>query len=180
MYCGRVFSTLLVAALIPASAFGQLRKDTDVNMARALTQPKIAGILGLFGLHPEKFSMTHSYSLSFVSFGGKVFNQGLYLNTMRYQLTDPLSVHLQLGIAHHPLGGQLQGTSPRSEIFISRAGFEYAPTKNLKLQLEYSQQPDSYYYQLSPFLDPISRNRSWYDGKGPSKGQEKKGIKSTE
>jgi len=124
--------------------------------------------------------MTHSYSLSLGSFGGETITQGVYLNTMRYQLTDPLSVHLQLGIGHQALGGQFRNAQNTTEIFISRAGFEYKPTKNLKLQMEYSKLPGSTYYQSSPFLDPISRRRDWYDRKNQTDDQKSKGSNSAE
>ncbi len=160
----KAFSLLTLAvALTPALCFAQLKRDAKVDMATALTAPKLENLLGLAGLDPNKFSMSHSYSLSFSSYGGNSFNQGLYLNTMQYQLFDPLTVHLQLGVAHQPFGNQLQGGSFKNELFISSAGFEYKPNRNLTLQLEYSRQPASFFYHNSPFRDPISRNRVWYD-----------------
>jgi len=40
MYWKRVFSTLLVASLVPAVGFGQFKKDKEVDIAQALMQPK--------------------------------------------------------------------------------------------------------------------------------------------
>ncbi len=88
---------LIVCLLIlPTLAFGQLKQDGKINMAQALTKPKT--LVGLIGLDPNKFSMSHSYSLSFTSFGGQSYNQGLYLNTMMYQLSNPIKMYFQFGI----------------------------------------------------------------------------------
>jgi len=151
----------LLAAL-PSFLFAQHKKDANANIANALATPGVNNIVGLLGLNPNKFSMSHSYSLSFGSLGGDNYNMGLYLNTMKYQLADPLTFHLQLGVQHAPFKNQV-GYGPESQVFVSRAGMEYKPSDNLKLQIEFSQRPGSYYLQRSPFLDPITRNRSWFD-----------------
>jgi len=155
---------------LPLIAFGQRKQDTKTNFANALATPKVQDVVSLLGLDPNKFSMSHSYSLSFGSIGGYGYNQGLYLNTMRYQLSDPLSFHLQLGIQHHPFGNQIGDYQLQNSAFISSAGMEYKPADNFKLQLEFSQRPSSYYYMNRAFMDPISRNREFFDS--PSMNQD--------
>ena len=127
--------------LLPSLAFGQLKQDGKINMAQALTKPQT--LVGLIGLDPSKFSMSHSYSLSFTSFGGQSYNQGLYLNTMMYQLSNPIRMYFQFGVQHQPFGrNEFQS---QSQAFISGAGFEYKPSENFKVQFEFSQQPNSFY-----------------------------------
>lgn len=141
-------SLILLLILLPTLVFAQLKQDAKVDMAKALTQPttRIQGIVGLLGLDPTKFSMSQSYSLSFVTGGGHSYNQGLYLNTMRYQFSDPLSMYLQLGFVHQPFGSLGEKNfQQQSEVFVSGAGLEYKPSENVKLQFEFSQQPRSYY-----------------------------------
>lgn len=155
---------ILCLLLFPTFLFAQLKKDTQVNMAQALTKPnKIQSIVGLLGLDPNKFSMSHSYSLSFTTFGGNSYNYGLYLNTMKYRLADPLTMYMQIGFQHQPFGSGLGNGPLNNEIFISGAGMEYKPSENFKVQFRYSQRPSAYYY--SPYHDPITRNRAWFDKK---------------
>jgi hypothetical protein len=153
---------LLLLALLPTLVFAQLKRDATVDVAKALTQPasKIQGIVGLLGLDPTRFSMSQSYSLSFTTGGGHSYNQGLYLNTMRYQLADPLSMYLQLGFVHQPLGNLGQNSlQQQSEFFVSGAGLEYKPSDNLKFQFEFSQRPSSYspYYPYN-YYNRFERN----------------------
>ncbi len=132
--------------LLPTLAFGQLKQDGKINMAQALTKPQT--LVGLIGLDPNKFSMSHSYSLSFTSFGGQSYNQGLYLNTMMYQLSNPIKMYLQFGVQHQPFGqNEFQS---QSSAFVAGAGFEYKPSDNFKVQFEFSQQPNSLY---SPYYN---------------------------
>jgi len=147
-------------ALFPAIIFAQLKQDTKVDMAKALTQPttKIQGIVGLLGLDPARFSMSQSYTLSFITGGGHSYNQGLYLNTMRYQLSNPLSMFLQLGFVHQPLGSLGENNfQQQSEIFVSGVGLEYKPSDNFRMQFEFSQQPHSY-YPYNPYNNFYYRN----------------------
>ena len=147
----RYSAILLFCFLLPVVAFPQTRKDANVDMAKALRRPGgVQGIVGLLGLDPNKFSMSHSYTLSFASVGGHAINQGLYLNTMTYRLSNPLTMYLQVGLQHQLSGSQPEGSNlARNQLFISRAGFEYKPSENMKLQFEFSQTPSSYY---SPYF----------------------------
>ena len=142
--------------LLPTLAFGQLKQDGKINMVQALTKPQT--LVGLIGLDPNKFSMSHSYSLSFTSFGGQSYNQGLYLNTMMYQLSNPIKMYFQFGVQHQPFGqNEFQS---QSQAFVSGAGFEYKPSDNFKIQLEFSQQPNSFY---SPYYNSPYTNRSRFN-----------------
>ncbi|MFQ5769305.1 MAG: hypothetical protein ACE5HX_02130 [bacterium] len=154
----RKLYTLSFLLCLPTFLFAQLKQDTKVDMAKALTQPtKIQSIIGLIGLDPNKFSMSHSYSLSFTTFGGHSFSQGLYLNTMKYQLSNPITMYLQVGFLHQPLGDLGQNSLLKNQLFLSGAGLEYKPSENFKLQFEFSQQPNLYY---SPYSRFYHRN-SW-------------------
>jgi len=145
----RIFLSVVFAlSVVPVLAFGQLKQDTQINMAKALVRPRIQTIVGLLGLNPAKFSMSQSYSLSFATAGGHSFSQGLYLNTMRYQFSSPLSMFLQVGFQHQPFGQLGSDLKVDSQVFISAAGFEFKPSENLQLQFRFSQSPGVGYSPL--------------------------------
>ena len=162
----------VIVLAFPVLLFGQFKQDSKTNFSKALSTPTVQKIVSLLGLDPNKFSMSHSYSLSFSAMGGQGYNQGLYLNTMKYQLSEPLSFHLQLGIQHQPFGNQAGDYQLQNSAFVSSAGMEYKPTDNVKLQLQFSQRPSSYYYMNRAFMDPISRNRDFFDSPSNSKEAE--------
>jgi hypothetical protein len=145
----KILVTALIscAFLVPNLCLAQYKTDKKVNMAQALTQPKLTGLLDVIGFNPNKFRMTQSYTLSVGSFGGNSYHQGLYLNTMSYQFSNALTTYLQLGVAHQPLGSMLHNDFGESgtKAFVSGAGLEYRPSDKVSLQVEFSQVPNSVY-----------------------------------
>lgn len=141
-------STVALVALFllfPIFAFAQLKQDTKLDVAKALVQPHPQSIFNLLGLDPARFSMNHSYSFAVGSVGGETYNQGLYLNTMRYQFSDPLTMYFQLGFQHQPFGNQMSQFNQQNQVFVSGAGVQYEPSDNFKVQLEFSQRPGGWY-----------------------------------
>ncbi|MDM7924966.1 MAG: hypothetical protein QUS35_03015 [bacterium] len=139
---------IVTCVVIPIFAFGQYRgeaKSSVFKPSELFRRP--SGILdGL--IDPSRFKMTQSYSLSFFSAGSRSFNQGLYLNTMQYQLSDPLTAVLQVGYLHQPLGGAGLTGSSAGQFFISGASLEYKPSNGTRLFFDYQQTPAA---SISPF-----------------------------
>ena len=104
---------------------------------------------------PSKFSMSHSYSLSFFSMGNQSLNQGLYLNTMRYQLSDPLRAELRVGFLHQPFGSTMNASNGMNgKVFIHEALVEYKK-KDFSFSMSYHAYPNSmmgygYYRRYDP------------------------------
>ena len=145
---------VLLTLLLPTILFAQLKQDGKINMAQALIKPtKIQSIFGSIGLDPNKFSMSHSYSLSFATSGGQSFNQGLYLNTMKYQFSEPLTVYMQVAFQHQPFGkfGNTR-LNVGNNLFISSSGVEYNPSDKFQLRFEFNQ-------YLTQYLNPWIRYR---------------------
>lgn len=156
---------LVLAVALPTLAFGQLKEQSKpISFSQLLTQGLAApkGLAGLLGLNPNRFTMQQSYSLSYLSSGGNGFSQGMYLNTMRYQFADPLSVSVQWGMMNQPLSAL--GTAPlyQSGFFFSGANLEYKPSDKFSVGLQISSHPQSnyyspYYYQRNnPFFYRVS------------------------
>lgn len=146
------YAALALALVLPASSFAQLKdQGKPISFSQLLTQGLSApkGLAGLLGLNPNRFSMSHSYSLSYLSSGGNGYSQGVYLNTMSYRFSDPLSLSLQWGMMNQPLGSL--GASPlyQSGFFFSGANLEYKPSDKFSVGLQISSQPRSNYY--SPY-----------------------------
>jgi hypothetical protein len=139
---------ILLGILIPALAAAQFRSDQQ----RSVFKPSdlIRKPTGLFDklIHSPRFHMSHSYSLSFFSAGGESFNQGLYLNSMSYQISDPLLAQIQIGYYHQPLGNMGNSGQSGSGLFIRSASLEYKPSDQTKIYFGFESVPD---YGLSPY-----------------------------
>ncbi len=145
--------------LLTASVFGQF-KDTDIlkpGIREGMINTSDNFILGL--INPANFSMKHSYSLSYSSFGCNGIALGVYTNSMMYKLADNLNIAVDASLVHSPyssFGKNFQNDI--SGIFISRASVQYNPWKNFSVSLQYNRIPDYFYpgmYRYNPFYSPV-------------------------
>jgi hypothetical protein len=93
---------------------------------------------------PARFQMRQSVSFSAASGGGSSFSQSLYQNHLTWRLSDPLTLHLDLGILS-PLassGPATAGMQPGAYL-IPSVGLQYRPTESLFFQLQYTSLPSS-------------------------------------
>ncbi|MBN1481503.1 hypothetical protein EH223_03985 [candidate division KSB1 bacterium] len=150
---------LLIVILVPVWLGAQFKTQTKpVDFADRLKTDQQS--LGIIGIDMSRFSMSHSYSMSYMSVGGRGFTQGLYLNTMSYQFSIPLTVSLQLGMAHNPFQGNQTASILQNGFFLSGAQIRYKPSAKTTIQLDFRQMP----YQYTPGLYYMSRpGFSWFD-----------------
>ena len=136
--------------------YGQLKDNNQFDIRSELLRPLNDPMRGLGFIDMSKFNMDHSVSMSFLSSGGNSLSQAMYLNTISYQFSDPLSVSLQWGIRSFP-HNTFAGTNNQlfqNGLFFSGAEIEYKPSDTLHMKFEVSQRPYYNYY---------SRYRPWYD-----------------
>ena len=144
---------LIVLLSMPTLLFGQLKSQSEPpSVVQVLRMPvrTMQGLGSIIGFDPSKLHISQSYSLSYFALGGQNFAQGLYLNTMEYEFSSPLTMRLQWGFAHSPLSNQgvygVMGSGP----FISAAQLHYQPSKKLSIGIEYNALP--YYYGRNSML----------------------------
>jgi hypothetical protein len=139
----KISLSVLLGFLIPVLAGAQLKsqQQSSVFKPSALIQ-KSTGIFGRL-LDPSRFHMSQSYSISFFSFGNQAINQGLYLNTMSYRISDPLFAQVQIGFLHQPLGGWGNSNASNGILFVRSASLQYQPSDQFKVQFDYRSMPSS-------------------------------------
>jgi hypothetical protein len=145
-----VFLVLIVSS--GATAQFKNRTDSGQRVGESLVRSGESGLLfGWFDM--DRLSMHHSYSLSYMSFGGRGLSVGMYTNSMFYQFSDPLSVQFDVSVMHSPfnnLGNKLG--SDLSGIYVTRAELNYKPSDNMLFRIQYRQLPSMYW---------LNNNRSW-------------------
>ena len=138
---------LLVALLGSYPVFGQLKnQDKPIQIKQELMRPIQDRFLGLSIFDPSKFSMQHSFSMSYFSLGGRGVSQGLYLNTMTYQVSSPLLLKLQWGIQNFPYNS-LAKNNPAFQggFFLSGAELQYKPSDKLEMRIQFNRMPGNMY-----------------------------------
>jgi hypothetical protein len=119
-------------------------------------------------------TFNHSYSMSYLSSGGQSVMRGLFMESIGYRLSNPLSLTLNLGYLHQPYSsfgsdGLLQGGS-----FVGGAALTWRPSSNTFLRFEvanYSRSPFGYYPYWGPMqsgspIEPESQSAPMINSSG--------------
>jgi len=150
---------ILMLVILPMTVFAQFKTQAKpVKFVDRLQYGRTDGLPNL-GLDMSRFSMTHSYSMNYMSVGGKSLTQGLYLNTMSYQFSIPLTVSLQLGMAHNPFQSANTASILQNGPFISGAQIRYQPSEKTVLEVNFRQMP---YQNFSGLYNMHYPGYGWY------------------
>ena len=135
-----VLSCLLLGGLLTGlTAQPPLSTSAQEGPGRLNMGPP-AGKLQLSSLlDPARFSMQHSYTVSFSSDGKNSFYNGLYLNTMQYRVTAPLTLRLKWGLYQVPQAGNATHYGiNRNNLVVPGVELLYHPSENFLLKIQYS------------------------------------------
>lgn len=104
----------------------------------------------MFGFfNPDKFTMNHSVSMSYMSLGGQSVGLTMYTNSMRYQVSEQISARADVSLVYSPFSSL--GTTFQKDIagiYLNRAQVDYQPSKNFRVSLQYRNMPT---YGYSPY-----------------------------
>lgn len=140
-----VFFCLFILLLSPSAFTQEVEPESNVFKISSLSQ-KPKGIFD-FLFNSSNFSMSHSYSVSFFSLGNQSMNQGLYLNTMNYRISNPLTAQVRVGFMHEPFGGQGLMGGKSGKLFLQRAMIKYQPSEKTVFTIDFQRYP-------SPAISP--------------------------
>lgn len=171
----RLIGILILSALFTATAQSspEFSSDSpkqsvvldkaDFNYENLLAPEHRSTVSSFSFLDRNRFSMQQSYSLSFMSGGAGSMSSGLYLNTLNYRLSNPLTFSVDLGF-YTPISSTIPGMRQNtlmsqggagSSFVLPRMGLEYRPSENFSMNLELYNGPDAYKAFGSPYSQPF-------------------------
>lgn len=113
--------------------------------------------------------MSHSYSMSFNSFGGNYQNVNAYTNTMQFQFSDRMNGRVDVSFLHSPFGGNqnFAGSSNfQNQVIIRNAELNYKLSDNAFIRVQYQQLPSGFGYGYNPYgynrFNRYRNNWMWY------------------
>jgi hypothetical protein len=146
---------LLLMCVAAASAQFKSQLDAEGHVSDGISSAGSPSLLmGWFD--PDKFHMSHSFSMSYMTGGGQGLSLGTYTNSMTYQFSDKVDARADISMMYSPFNtfsSPLKGKSDLSSVFLSRAEVNYRPWENVQLKVQFRQSPfyNPYY---SPFYSP--------------------------
>jgi hypothetical protein len=157
-----------LAVAVPAQA--QLRAELPTGPAgvAVFDQPTGGSFLSQY-VNAETVKVSHSYELSYSSFGSEGVGLGVYTTSLRFQPTDRLAARVDVGVAHSPFGSSaLQqglgfGPDSQAQVYLRNATLAYRPTENTMFTISVQQSPFGSYaspYGYAPYgMSPYSGTR---------------------
>ncbi|MCZ7557438.1 MAG: hypothetical protein M5R41_13645 [Bacteroidia bacterium] len=145
---------LLLSLLWLQGAQAQFRGQEPKNpsVAEGVTRPA-ATELSIFSL--DRLEMHHSVTMSYGMIGDHGLGSSMYINSLRYSISEPLSVRADIGMMLTTFGSASSFMrNDISRIFLKRASVDYVPSKDFRLTLQYRNEPY------------LSRYGGWNNGLG--------------
>ena len=136
-----------ILCLLPALLWASSVSDLKALKPGTEDQPGAPGLLGLPTagslslLDPMRFSMSQSYSVGFFSDGKSGQMQGMYLNTIKYRFTRPISLQFQVGYVRSSGLFGPQYTSASGQLFIPKFELRYQPTRSVLFTVRFQSWP---------------------------------------
>lgn len=131
---------------VPANFTNYLRSGSDYGL----------GIRPLGFLDPSRMTFSHSYTMSYMSTGGEGVMRGLFMESIGYRLSDPVSLTLNLGYLHQPYSSYGPDGVFQSGQFVGGAALTWRPRKDMFLRFEVANYGSPYGYDYYPYgMAPI-------------------------
>lgn len=151
--------TIIISILLFQSfVFGQFKGQENVPLdikSGILNQSPISSLFNF--IDPSKFSMSHSFGISYSSFGSNGFALGTYTNSLSYEFSEKFNFELRTSFVNSPYSTFGDSFSKSiNGIYIDRARLNYSPSKDFQMSIQFSNSPFAYYnrynyYSYSPF-----------------------------
>ena len=95
-------------------------------------------------LDPQRLKMNHSYSFSYFSNGQTSGSFGVYTTTLKYQLSNPLSLTLSLNYLHQPLSVFRRDALTVDNRILPNFQLHYRPNSSFSLWINVLTLPAAY------------------------------------
>jgi hypothetical protein len=147
-----LIALLACAGVVSAQFKSQVDQGTSISSARlGESSNPFTYLFGWF--NPDKFSMRHTFDMSFSAFSGQSLSLGTYTNSMMYQFADNLNARADIAFSFSPYSNLTTfNKKDFSGLYLKNAEVNYKPWDNTQISVSYR------YY--SPFYNP------WYGSDG--------------
>ena len=160
----RIINLLLIAILaVPTLALAGAN-DEGLGVSNYLRSGRLnpLGLKSLGFLDPSRMTFGTSYSMSYATSGSRGLMQGLFMETIGYHLSNPLSLTFNLGFQHTPYSSFGPDGLTRSARFVGGAALDWRPAQNMFLRFEIANYPSYYgmsdyqpYWRPYPYGSPL-------------------------
>jgi hypothetical protein len=102
-------------------------------------------------LDPNRFHMSQSYSFLYSTSRAGSVNLGMYLNSIEYQIADPLQIRFDIAYLHSPGNLISRNGSFQDGQILPGLSLRWRPSKNFLFQFDYHEAPSLFYNDRNGF-----------------------------
>lgn len=156
--CVVIAAMFAIATVASAQFKSQVEQETSIASTRlGGSSSPLAFMFGWFD--PDKFTMRHSFDMSFTAFGGQSLSLGTYTNSMIYRFADNLNARADIAFSFSPYANlSTFNKKDFSGVYLKNAEVNYKPWDNTTVSVSFRQSPYGYYDYYSPFYNPWYRS----------------------
>lgn len=153
----KIFLYILLIFLTSFS-YGQFKGDESKSVdirSGILNNNPYGSLFSLVDL--SKFSMNHSFGMSYSAFGNHGMALGVYTNHLAYEFNEKLNIELDASFVNSPYNTFGDSFSKSiNGVYIDNARINYRPSEDFNISLQFSNSPlrnyNRYNYRgFSPF-----------------------------
>lgn len=153
---------VLIFLIITAVASAQLKSE----LPRLETPPQLKSVASVSWLDPQRFSMNHSFSVSFLSGSGlgSGTSMSVYSNQMSYLISRNMLLNSKVYLVQSGMSASPFDPNPIQMYY--QAGIDWRPRENMLIHLGFSNLPSmARYYRwnrssYTPYSNPWSTDQS--------------------
>ncbi len=141
---------LVVTCLVPLAVSAQV---VDSNNGKFSDYLRSGDSYQLGILDPSRLSFSHYFSTSYISSGGEGVMRNLFMETIGYRLSNPLTLTFNVGYMHEPYSTMTSEGPLQSGKFLGSAALTWRPSPNMFLHFEVANysKPGYYGYGYNPY-----------------------------
>ena len=153
----RKISIVLIALITIGSLSYAQYKDIPYETKMKLKSNNL--ILGF--INPKNFRLSHSFNLSYQTYGNASYSLASYTGTLAYKILDNLSISADVTMQYSPYANIGTTNSVLNKDFqnslngvsLSRVSLNYRPLKNMFINIEYINNKSNYFnnYYLNDY-----------------------------
>lgn len=145
-------ATAILLTVLSVTAMAQMVDEAEVKEITAkydlgLTKRPSTSFLDL-----SRLNLSHSYTIGYFSGNGFSGSRAMYNGTIQYQIANPLTLTLNMGVLHDP--GAIFGDRKLSENskFLPSGWLDWRPSRNFQMSIGFETVPAYNYggYYLYP------------------------------
>ncbi len=138
---------LILLTVLTFSAIAQFRDSYLREDPRKLFLSPSAGTV----FDMSRLSVSHSVSMGYFSSGRHSVLLNEYTAGIKYRISDPLTLRLNLGLSYTPYSSLSSVSEEQTDFSIRSASLDYRPSESFRLRVDFVNSPSFQQLHCYPF-----------------------------